>query len=105
MEAIVRPARGGDRLVHDGIGYGGCLCCRLCGRKARDALFGRERGTDNACKDCGANDATAEKNADGGPVLYIGLNKADGTARPGGNGFAPEGTIKLEDELRWIFIT
>ena len=26
----------------------------------------------NACKDCGANDATAEKNADGGPVLYIG---------------------------------
>ena len=68
-------------------------------------LFGRERGTDNACKDCGANDATAEKNADGGPVLYIGLNKADGTARPGGNGFTPEGAIKLEDELTNIFRT
>lgn len=59
----------------------------------------------HACKDCGADDTAAEKNADGGPVLYIGLNKADGTARPGGNGFTPEGAIKLEDELTNIFRT
>lgn len=59
----------------------------------------------HACKKCGANDTAAEKNADGGPVIYLGLNKADGTARDGGNGFTPAGAIKLEDELANILST
>lgn len=53
----------------------------------------------HACKKCVANDTVAEKNPEGGPVIYLGLNKADGTARDGGNGFTPAGAIKLEDEL------
>ena len=53
----------------------------------------------HSCKKCGANDAVAEKNADGGPVIYLGFNKADGTVRDVGNGFTPTGAIRLEDEL------
>ncbi len=55
------------------------------------------------CSACGALDTKAENNSEGGPIVYLGTQNADGTERVSGDGFTPDTAVTGEFNLTEIF--